>query len=160
MNNEVLYTARRTMLSQRFVGCCFGSILMLALGVALAVITKSFGIGTIAALILMVIFILVLLFEGLSRRACVVEFYKDRYVIKSGLLNKKESTMRLNKVLAVNVDITFFGSIFKYGNVHLDVVGKNDAVLGGVKNPRELKNFLENTMANTNYDNVHEVVSE
>lgn len=160
MNNDILYTAKRTLLTKRFVGCFFGSILMLVLAIALAVITKSFGMGTIASLILMAIFVLVLLFEGLSRKACVVEFYKDRYVIKSGLLNKKESTMRLNKVLAVNVDIPFFGSIFNYGNVHLDVVGKNDAVLGGVKNPRELKNFLENTMANTNYDNVHEVVSE
>lgn len=160
MNSEVLYKARRTLLSQRFIGAVGVAVVTLAGAIAVAVITKSFGLISQIFLILFGIAVIVALIEGLSRRACTVEFYKDRYVIKSGLISKKENTMRFNKILAVNVDISFLGGIFNYGNVHLDCVGKNDAQLGGVKNPKALKAFLEETMMNTNYDDVREVISE
>ena len=159
MNKEIKYLARRTMLSQRFVGSVFVAIIGIVLAIALAVITKEFGIPSIAGIVLALIGALVALIEGLSRRACVVEFYDNKYVIKSGLIAKKENQMAFTKIMSVSVDKSVLGAIFNYGNVKIDIVGKNDAILGGVKNPNGLKNYLENIIADPDTD-VKQVITD
>lgn len=159
MNKEPKYVAKRTMLSQRFVGSIFVAIVGIALAIALAVITKSFGVASLVALGIAVIGALVALIEGLRRNACRVEFYDNKYVIKSGLIAKQENQMAFTKIMSVSVDKSFLGAIFNYGNVKIDIVGKNDSILGGVKNPNGLKNYLENLIANPDTD-VKQVITD
>ena len=72
-----------------------------------------------------------------------ISFYNNKVVIRSGILNKHERTTILTPVLSVTVKQTFWGRIFNYGNVYVDVVGKWDINMRGVKNPMEAKAYLE-----------------
>lgn len=72
----------------------------------------------------------------------IIEFYDDKIISKSGVINKSEHETVFKGVLSVSVNKTLRGSIFKYGDVKADVVGKNNIVLSGVKNPEGLKNYL------------------
>lgn len=77
-----------------------------------------------------------------------ISFYNNKVVIRSGILNKQERTTILTRVLSVTVKQTFWGRIFNYGTVYVDVVGKWDINMRGVKNPMEAKAYLERFVAN------------
>ncbi len=72
-----------------------------------------------------------------------ISFYNNKIVIRSGILNKHERTTVLTPVLSVTVKQTFWGRIFNYGNIYVDVVGKWDINMRGVKDPMKAKAFLE-----------------
>lgn len=72
----------------------------------------------------------------------IIEFYDNKIVSKTGIINKTENESVFKGVLSVSVNKSFRGSIFNYGDVKADVVGKNNMVLCGVKNPDGLKNYL------------------
>ena len=76
-----------------------------------------------------------------------ISFYNNKVVIRSGILNKNERTTILTPVLSVTVKQTFWGRIFNYGNVYVDVVGKWDLNMRGVKDPFEAKAYLEKFVA-------------
>ena len=77
-----------------------------------------------------------------------ISFYKNRVVIKCGIFNKQERTTIMTPVLSVTVKQTFWGRIFNYGTIQLDVIGKWDIDMSGVKNPRKAKEYLERYAAN------------
>ena len=77
-----------------------------------------------------------------------ISFYNNKVVLRSGILNKHEKTTILTPVLSVTVKQTFWGRIFNYGNIYIDVVGKWDINMRGVKNPMEAKAYLEKFVAN------------
>ena len=77
-----------------------------------------------------------------------ISFYSNKVVLRSGILNKHEKTTILTPVLSVTVKQTFWGRIFNYGNIYIDVVGKWDINMRGVKNPMEAKAYLEKFVAN------------
>lgn len=71
------------------------------------------------------------------------EFY-DKYVLeKFGILSKNEDKIAFNGVVAVSVRCSMVGRMFGYGDVYIDVVGKNNLLLEGIKKPFELKKYLE-----------------
>ena len=76
-------------------------------------------------------------------RAYVVEFYDERIVIKSGILNKKERQSVFNGVYMVSVEQSLVGQMFGYGNIVIDCPGHWDIDTVGIKNPRGLKAYLE-----------------
>lgn len=77
-----------------------------------------------------------------------IEIYNNKIVQKSGIFNKKEKTTILTAVLSVDVYQSFWGRIFNYGNVSVDVVGQWDINTKGVKDPQKLKQYLERYIAN------------
>ena len=77
-----------------------------------------------------------------------IEIYKNKIVQKSGIFNKKEKTTILTAVLSVDVYQSFWGRIFNYGNVNVDVVGEWDINTRGIKDPQKLKQYLERYIAN------------
>lgn len=81
--------------------------------------------------------------KNASAHSHQILFYDDKYVLKSGIMNKHESEAAFKGVLAVSVDQSVKGRMFGYGNVKIDVVGKNNLVLGGVKDPQGLKKYLD-----------------
>ena len=72
-----------------------------------------------------------------------IYFYKNKVVHKHGILNKKETTTILTRVLSVSVDRPFWGRIFNYGTIKVDVIGKWDIDMTGVKRPKKAKKYLE-----------------
>ena len=80
----------------------------------------------------------------LSAKCYLIEFYNNKIVVKSGVLNKKEKQSVFGGVYSVSVSQSFVGRIFNYGNIHVDCPGKWDIDTVGIKNPSALKKYLEN----------------
>ena len=51
----------------------------------------------------------------------------------------------------MNIEQSFFGRLFNFGNVHIDLVGKDNIYLESVARPYELKKFLETKLVD--FDN-------
>ena len=77
-----------------------------------------------------------------------ISFYSNKVVHRSGILAKHEKTTILTRVLSVSVHQSFWGRIFNYGTIKVDVVGKWDLNLRGVKNPMGAKEYLEKLALN------------
>ena len=78
-----------------------------------------------------------------------VEFYDHYVIIKEGVFRKSEEKHMFPKVLSVNVERSFWGRIFNYGNIHVDAIGKWDVPLNGVKHPLYIRKYLENHFIST-----------
>ena len=99
-------------------------------------------------LFFLIVPLLIMIWKIINIKDETISFYNNKVVIKSGILRKNERTTILTPVLSVTVKQTFWGRIFNYGNIHVDMVGKWDINMRGVKNPMEAKAFLENFVAN------------
>lgn len=75
-------------------------------------------------------------------------FYNNKVVQTSGIFSRYERTNILTQVLSVTVKQTFWGRIFNYGTVYVDVVGKWDINMSGVKDPLKAKAYLERFVPN------------
>ena len=77
-----------------------------------------------------------------------ISFYNNKVVHRSGIFSKHEKTTVLTRVLSVTVKQTFWGRIFNYGTVYVNVAGPWDINMRGVKKPLEVREFLEGFVAN------------
>lgn len=77
-----------------------------------------------------------------------ISFYSNKVVHKSGIFSKHEKTTILTRVLSVTVRQTFWGRIFNYGTIYVDMMGKWDISMRGIKNPMGAKAYLEKFVAN------------
>ncbi|MBO4962163.1 MAG: PH domain-containing protein, partial [Clostridia bacterium] len=80
----------------------------------------------------------------------VVEFYDDHVIEKSGVVNITENRTSLVGVTGVTVNQSLKGRMFKYGDITCDLVGGKKLYLYGVKNPTEIKNFLQDNFIDVN----------
>ena len=83
-----------------------------------------------------------ILYKIVAAKHCTVEFYQEKYVIKSGVFNTQENESVFKGVLSVVCNRTLGGKIFGYGTIKADVAGKANFYLEGVKDPEKLKNYL------------------
>ena len=77
-----------------------------------------------------------------------ISFYNNKVVHRSGIFSKHEKTTILTRVLSVTVRQTFWGRIFNYGTIYVDMMGKWDISMRGIKNPMGAKAYLEKFVAN------------
>ena len=84
----------------------------------------------------------------------VIEFYDDRVIRKSGILNKRETQSVFMGVYAVSIYRSLAGRMLGYGDLILDVPGKWDIATTGIKNPEGLKSYLETKITARNTTNV------
>ena len=80
----------------------------------------------------------------LSAKCYSIEFYDNKIVVKSGVLNKKERQSVFGGVYSVSVSQSFVGRIFNYGNIQVDCPGRWDIDTVGIKDSSALKKYLEN----------------
>lgn len=99
-------------------------------------------------LFFLIVPLIIMIIKIINIKDETVSFYKNKVIIKSGIFSKHERTTILTPVLSVTVKQTFWGRIFNYGNIYVDVVGKWDIDMHGVKDPMEAKRFLESFVAN------------
>ena len=96
----------------------------------------------------LIIPLLIMLWKIINIKDETISFYGNKVVHKEGILNLREHTTILTQVYSVTVDQTFWGRIFNYGNLTIDVAGPWDIDTRGIKSPRKAKKFLETLAAN------------
>lgn len=94
-------------------------------------------------LFFLVIPLLIMIWKIINVKDETISFYNNRVVEKSGILAKNEKTTVLTRMLSVSIHQTFWGRIFNYGDIHVDVIGKWDVNMNGIKKPKKAKKFLE-----------------
>jgi membrane protein YdbS with pleckstrin-like domain len=60
------------------------------------------------------------------------------------LLGGEETSLSLNNITDVTIDIPPLGALFKYGNIRIQTAGSNDAEINfeGIQNPRQLRETI------------------
>lgn len=74
--------------------------------------------------------------------------YPNKVVKKWGILQKHEDTNIFTQILSVTAHQTFWGRLFNYGTLKVDVMGKWDFDMRGIKDPFKARDFLERFAAN------------
>lgn len=75
-----------------------------------------------------------------------LEFYDTRIVMRRGVFNTEERLSILTTVVGVRINQSFGGKIFNYGDVIIDVIGHWDVDTTALKEPNELKRYIESLM--------------
>lgn len=166
MNEEVLFTARRTIICKNFIGKAFVAVVgilsfiagfvLMGMGADVADVSAIFILGAISLLLGGLLAII----EALSRRSNVIEFYDNKYIIKSGLISRHENEAVLTNLVSVNLSQTVSGRLFHYGTIRINIVGKHDISLDGVKYPEKLKGYLQGIINKTNANDFKQIISE
>lgn len=102
----------------------------------------------------LIIPLIVLIARIVVAKSYSVEFYDDRMIIKSGVLNKQENQAVFMGVYAVSISQTLMGRIFGYGNITVDCPGKWDIDTVGVADPQGLKRYLETKITRAGVTNI------
>lgn len=72
-----------------------------------------------------------------------IEFYDNKIIVKSGILNKQEKQSAFAGVYSISISQSVIGRIFNYGDVKVDCPGRWDIDTKGIKEPEALKKYLE-----------------
>ncbi len=99
-------------------------------------------------LFFLIVPLIIMIVKIINVKDDTISFYNNKVVQRSGIFSKYERTNILTRVLSVTVKQTFWGRIFNYGTIYIDVVGKWDINMRGVKNPMEAKAYLERFVPN------------
>ena len=91
----------------------------------------------------LIIPLIILIFKIISIKSYTLTIDGTKITERGGIFNKYDHQTLLTNVVGVDVSQTFSGRIFGYGNVHVDLVGKRDLWLYGIKQPDKLKEFLQ-----------------
>ncbi len=91
----------------------------------------------------LVIPLFIQIFKILAAKNDIIEFYDDKVVCKSGVLNKRERQTVFAGVYAVSLEQSLFGRMFNYGNLFVDCPGQWDIDTYDIKDPVALKKYLE-----------------
>jgi len=79
----------------------------------------------------------------LQAKSYSIEFYDEKMIVRSGVLNKSERQSVFAGVYAVSINQSLWGRMFNFGDIMVDCPGKWDVSTSGIKNPKALKAYLE-----------------
>ena len=102
--------------------------------------------------------LIIMIIKIINVKDDTISFYNNKVVQRSGIFSKYEKTNILTRVLSVTVKQTFWGRIFNYGTIRVDVVGKWDINMSGIKDPMGAKAYLERFVATGT--GMHQVISD
>ena len=91
----------------------------------------------------LIIPIILIIIDILKTNVEKVEFFDKKVTERNGLISKNEKETTFKGVVSVNIQQSFWGRIFNFGEVYVDLVGKNNLHLEKIAKPYELKKFLE-----------------
>ena len=99
-------------------------------------------LGILSCILIIPIFVLI--YRIFAIKQFTLEFYKDKIIVKQGLLVKSKKQMVFMGVTSVSIERGLWGQIFNYGDVVVDCVGKWDISLTThIKNPEALEAYLQ-----------------
>lgn len=99
-------------------------------------------------LFFLVIPLIIMIIKIINIKDESISFYNNKVVQRYGIFSKNEKTTIMTPVLSVTVKQSFWGRICNYGTVYIDVVGKWDIQMRGIKRPWQAKEYLERYAAN------------
>ncbi|MBQ8230038.1 MAG: PH domain-containing protein [Clostridia bacterium] len=102
---------------------------------------------------ILIIPIFIVIFKIIAAKNYIIEFYDDKIITRSGVINKNKKQSIFMGVTATNVEQTLFGRLFNYGNVNVDCVGKWDIDTTNIKNPEALERYLQTKIVKTSTTN-------
>ena len=88
--------------------------------------------------------LIMIIVDVVKLRSQYVEFYDSFVIKKRGVFNKTEERCMFPKILSCNVYRSFWGRVFRYGDIKIDAIGKWDVDLTGIKRPVLVRKYLEN----------------
>ena len=91
---------------------------------------------------ILIIPLFVLVFRIIAVKKYRIEFYDDRIITYSGLINTRKKQCVFMGVTSTSVEQTLFGHVFNYGRVVVDCVGKWDVDTTYISNPSGLEAYL------------------
>lgn len=158
--DKLLYTAKKS--AWQYVGKRGGllvlDILILAILIVFAIESPLIWVGVA---LLLIINAIVIACAVIYARNYELRFYGNKVVEKYGIFSTHEKSSVLTPILGVSISQSFWGKIFNYGSIDIDVVGKKwDITTTHIKAPYEFKEFLEKFIDNTDYDKVKMFVSQ
>ena len=62
--------------------------------------------------------------------------------VSSGVFNKREQVNAVAGATEINVNKSFWGGIFNYGDITIYLAGNKQIHLNGIKNPDEVRNYF------------------
>ena len=101
----------------------------------------------------LIIPLIILIFRIIAVKQYRVEFYDDKIITYSGLINKSKKQVVFMGVTGTSVSKTLMGQIFNYGDVSVDCVGKWDVDTCGIKNPKGLEDYLQTKIVKISQNN-------
>ena len=102
---------------------------------------------------ILIIPILVLIYRILEIKKYRIEFYDDKIITYSGLINISKRQCVFMGVTSTSINQTLAGRIFGYGDVVVDCVGKWDVDTTYIKQPMELEYYLQTKIIASNTAN-------
>jgi len=151
MKEEVLYKTRESFITvfswKKFLtGLLIIGFLVLSIIIDFKKDVKTILIWVSIGLIFaFIIYILICMWLKSLHRIWV---YEDHIYEREGLLNVRETNAPIEKISAITIETPFFGSIFNYGTLYFDSVGKIDINSHDIKNAKKLKRIIEELMLN------------
>jgi len=91
----------------------------------------------------LIIPLFVLIYRIIEVKKYRIEFYDNKIITYSGIINTTKKQSVFMGVTSTNVSQGLFGHIFNYGDVNVDCVGKWDIDTKNIKKPAELENYLQ-----------------
>ena len=99
-------------------------------------------------LFFLIVPLIIMVYKIINIKDESISFYNNKVVQRSGIFSKHEKTNILTNVLSVSVYQSFWGRLFNYGNITVDVMGQWDVDMRGIKDPMKAKAYLETIAAN------------
>ena len=101
-------------------------------------------------------FVIYILFIMWLKSLHKIYVYRDHIHERMGLLNVIETDAPLAKLSAVTIETPFWGSIFNYGTLYLDAVGKVDIHSENIKKAKKMKLILDQLINDINSNENHD----
>lgn len=79
----------------------------------------------------------------------VILFYKDKIVLKSGVINSRVDEAGFKGIVSASFSQSLKGKMFHFGDVTIDVGGARNLSLTGVKSPGALMAYLKTRQLDT-----------
>ncbi len=109
----------------------------------------------VVSIVLAIVFLCCIVLLFVMAAQSQILFYKNKLIVKSGILNKKEAQSVMTPLVGISVNQSFNGLIWNYGEVRIDKVGKGwDIDTTYIHSPKKLKAYLESKIG-TGINNVN-----
>lgn len=105
-------------------------------------------------LFILIIPVFIFIVKVVIARHYVIEFYNDKIVVKSGVLNTQERQSVFMGVYSVSISQSLWGRMCGYGNISVDCPGRWDIDTECIENPQALKHYLETKITAKGVTNV------
>ena len=91
-----------------------------------------------------------LIYRIVAVRSHYTEVYEDRVIDYRGVFNKSKSEHSITKVLGVNKSQTFFGNMFDYGDISVNLVGSHGLSFSNIGDVDKVEQFFKSRIINAN----------